>query len=61
MRFTLPLYVVNRVMGNNYPFVPPCNQVSVKDLGRLQELLDLSKHLLVLTGAGVSTESGIPG
>jgi len=61
MRFTLSLTVVNRAIVHNLPFVPPCSPVSKGDIEHLQELLDISKHLLVLTGAGVSTESGIPG
>jgi NAD-dependent deacetylase sirtuin 5 len=30
------------------------------DVGDFRKVLDASKHLVVLTGAGISAESGIP-
>ncbi|CAH9110815.1 unnamed protein product [Cuscuta europaea] len=40
--------------------VPYSNPPSRGDVRRLYELFDRSKKLVVLTGAGISTESGIP-
>lgn len=44
----------------NLTFVPQHESVPDSMIERLQELLDNSTNILVLTGAGVSTESGIP-
>jgi len=41
-------------------FVPPHSQTQEEDVEALQDFLSPTKHLLVLTGAGISTESGIP-
>lgn len=41
-------------------FIPVCNKPNEHDVVRLQEFLDNHKLLFVLTGAGLSTESGIP-
>ncbi|RUS82353.1 hypothetical protein EGW08_009868, partial [Elysia chlorotica] len=41
-------------------FIPECNEPSDTDLARLREFLDTHQRLFVLTGAGLSTESGIP-
>lgn len=41
-------------------FVPPSKTVSRADIQQLQEFVLGAKRLLVLTGAGLSTESGIP-
>ncbi|XP_062499064.1 NAD-dependent protein lipoamidase sirtuin-4, mitochondrial-like [Corticium candelabrum] len=41
-------------------FVPKYNVASEENLVRLQQFIDRSRKLLVVTGAGVSTESGIP-
>ncbi|XP_060552371.1 NAD-dependent protein lipoamidase sirtuin-4, mitochondrial-like [Ruditapes philippinarum] len=41
-------------------FVPHCEPVRNEDVRRLQEFVNHSKRLLILTGAGISTESGIP-
>ncbi|XP_076335737.1 NAD-dependent protein lipoamidase sirtuin-4, mitochondrial-like [Tachypleus tridentatus] len=48
----------NRIKGISFvPCHPPVNS---KDVEKLQEFIDNSKRMLVLTGAGISTESGIP-
>lgn len=50
---------VHRLLSH-YAFVPkydPCNTLEVN---KLQEFIDDTKNLFVLTGAGISTESGIP-
>jgi NAD-dependent deacetylase sirtuin 4 len=41
-------------------YVPPHHQPLSEDVQKLQEFLSHSKRLFVLTGAGISTESGIP-
>lgn len=40
-------------------FVPPHHTISIPNLQKVEEFLLNSKRLFVLTGAGVSTESGI--
>lgn len=44
----------------NLTFVPRHQPVDESQLDRLQELIDNFSSVLVLTGAGISTESGIP-
>lgn len=41
-------------------FIPPHKQTEAEDVQRLEEFLSPTKNLLVITGAGLSTESGIP-
>ncbi|XP_074177494.1 NAD-dependent protein lipoamidase sirtuin-4, mitochondrial isoform X2 [Rhinolophus sinicus] len=41
-------------------FVPPSPPVDPEKVKELQRFITLSKRLLVMTGAGISTESGIP-
>lgn len=41
-------------------FVPVCGDLSTKDLHKLQHFINTHNKLFVLTGAGISTESGIP-
>ncbi|CAG9770780.1 unnamed protein product [Ceutorhynchus assimilis] len=43
-----------------HQFVPKHNPVNERDVKLLEDFIFSSKKLLVLTGAGVSTESGIP-
>jgi len=45
---------------SNLAFVPQHKETQERDIELLQEFLNPSKRLLVLTGAGISTESGIP-
>lgn len=45
---------------SNLAFVPKCNPVSDDEIKRLKEHLDSCGRFCVLTGAGISTESGIP-
>lgn len=42
-------------------FVPKCSPVTESAIAALNEFVNKSKSLLVVTGAGLSTESGIPG
>uniref|UniRef100_UPI00398EA2A5 NAD-dependent protein lipoamidase sirtuin-4, mitochondrial isoform X1 n=2 Tax=Pristiophorus japonicus TaxID=55135 RepID=UPI00398EA2A5 len=48
------------VAASNLAFVPSSLPLDCIDLEELQEFVFQSKKLFVLTGAGVSTESGIP-
>ena len=41
-------------------YVPVCKPAQLNHVEQLQEMLATSNKLLVLTGAGISTESGIP-
>lgn len=41
-------------------FVPPSKPVHPADIEKLQDFFNSTKKLLVMTGAGLSTESGIP-
>ncbi|XP_071110937.1 NAD-dependent protein lipoamidase sirtuin-4, mitochondrial-like [Haliotis cracherodii] len=41
-------------------FVPNSQPASEEEIESLQQFMDRSERLLVLTGAGISTESGIP-
>ncbi|XP_066465861.1 NAD-dependent protein lipoamidase sirtuin-4, mitochondrial [Tiliqua scincoides] len=41
-------------------FVPPCPPLDPQDIEKLQDFVSRSQRLFVLTGAGISTESGIP-
>ncbi|XP_070571989.1 NAD-dependent protein lipoamidase sirtuin-4, mitochondrial-like [Ptychodera flava] len=47
-------------LARNLAFVPASQPVQPYQLEQLQEMLNETKNLLVLTGAGISTESGIP-
>jgi len=42
-------------------FVPNSRPAAGLEISRLQSILNAAKCLMVITGAGVSTESGIPG
>lgn len=52
--------VASRAYFSNLTFVPYHESVHESQLEQLQELVDTSTSILVLSGAGVSTESGIP-
>lgn len=41
-------------------FVPPCSATDAHSLELLQEFVSRARRLFVITGAGLSTESGIP-
>lgn len=45
---------------NNFNFVPAHAPVVASDVYKLKEFLVFNNDILVLTGAGISTESGIP-
>jgi len=41
-------------------YVPPYQKPLRDDINKLQEFISRSKRLFIITGAGISTESGIP-
>jgi hypothetical protein len=45
---------------SNSKYVPKCPAVSETDLSKLDMFVKSSKRLFVVSGAGLSTESGIP-
>ncbi|KAK3083666.1 hypothetical protein FSP39_001007 [Pinctada imbricata] len=61
----LSLRCVSHVAGKvdfhpDYKFVPLSKSAAERDVERLTEFLQKHNRILVLTGAGISTESGIP-
>ena len=46
--------------AQSLPFVPVSEEANAAEVERLAEFVSQSKKLFVLTGAGISTESGIP-
>lgn len=54
IRFCFHLY------KSNLAFVPKCNPTTTEDVRKLKEFIDKHHRLCILTGAGISTESGIP-
>uniref|UniRef100_A0A6P7FDD2 NAD-dependent protein deacylase Sirt4 n=1 Tax=Diabrotica virgifera virgifera TaxID=50390 RepID=A0A6P7FDD2_DIAVI len=61
----MSIFRLNRLKSRKFStellkFVPKYSAVSEDDIKALRNFIDSSKKLLVLTGAGISTESGIP-
>lgn len=55
------LNLLNRFYSNSsLKFVPKSKPLSIDDVKKLNEFIVSSNKLCVLSGAGVSTESGIP-
>ncbi|XP_029167584.1 NAD-dependent protein deacylase Sirt4 [Nylanderia fulva] len=50
----------SRLYKSSLAFVPKCKPTRTEDVMRLKEFIDKHCRLCVLTGAGISTESGIP-
>ncbi|KAM0736486.1 NAD-dependent protein deacylase Sirt4 [Formica fusca] len=50
----------SRIYKSSLAFVPKCNPAKIEDVIRLKEFIDKHHRLCILTGAGISTESGIP-
>lgn len=50
----------HRQLERTLPFVPRCDEPRDVEIFQLQSFVDRSRRLFVLTGAGLSTESGIP-
>jgi len=47
-------------ISSNEIYVPPYEKPLSDQINKLQEFISNSKRLFILTGAGISTESGIP-
>lgn len=68
MRLLLRTVPLNAPSGNRassassglLSFVPPCSTTDVQNVEQLQDFMAQTKQLFVMTGAGLSTESGIP-
>lgn len=57
------LHCMDKVFGRQHSsssFVPRHMPAKEEDVDKLSQLLSVSKNIVVLTGAGISTESGIP-
>lgn len=52
--------VLRRTYSSDFTFVPKFSPVKDSDLSKLKDFLDAHNNICVLTGAGISTESGIP-
>ena len=52
--------LATEALASTEKYVPPHQQPNPEDIQKLQEFLSRSKRLFLLTGAGISTESGIP-
>ncbi|XP_044763994.1 NAD-dependent protein deacylase Sirt4-like isoform X2 [Coccinella septempunctata] len=52
--------LITRYHSTSLQFVPKHDTVSEKDVNMLREFIANSQRMLILTGAGISTESGIP-
>ena len=48
------------LQGQKINFVPKHASVSQNDVEKLSKFVSTARNLLVITGAGISTESGIP-
>ncbi|KAK7087807.1 NAD-dependent protein lipoamidase sirtuin-4, mitochondrial-like [Littorina saxatilis] len=46
--------------AQSLPFVPQSGDATEEDVAQVEDFVSKSKRLFVLTGAGISTESGIP-
>lgn len=63
IRFTKALILSSNsstLYFSNLAFVPKCNPVSDEEIKKLKDYLNSCGRLCILTGAGISTESGIP-
>lgn len=52
--------VIRRCSTSTQKFVPTARGVSRAQIEEFCEFVDRGRNILVLTGAGISTESGIP-
>lgn len=52
--------ILFRIYSTDFSFVPKCKQVKDSDLLKLKEFIVDHNNTCILTGAGISTESGIP-
>ena len=56
----MKLYQFARQLHTNLKYVPRCELAQSNEVEQLQSFVRNAKKLLVITGAGTSTESGIP-
>lgn len=54
------LSLANKSVSSLLPFVPKHSPASEDDIERVNNFVNSADKLLILTGAGISTESGIP-
>lgn len=59
-RNAMSIGLCSRLYKSNLAFVPKCSPTRMEDVMRLKEFIDKHRRLCILTGAGISTESGIP-
>ena len=52
--------LLSKANFSDFSFVPKCNPVKDSDVLRLKEFINSHNKICILTGAGISTESGIP-
>lgn len=52
-------YRIRMTKREAFKYVPKCREILPKELNRLKDFIGRSSKLFVLTGAGISTESGI--
>lgn len=57
---TAPVRRASSVTEGMLTFVPTCTNTDVHSLDLLQDFVSRAKRLFVISGAGLSTESGIP-
>lgn len=57
---TAPVRRTSSVHAGVSSFVPSCSTTDVHSLELLQDFVSRARRLFVITGAGLSTESGIP-
>lgn len=58
--FAAPARTASSVPAGKLDFVPACSTADARSLELLQDFVSRSRRLFVVTGAGLSTESGIP-
>ncbi len=51
---------LSTLVRKNEIYIPPHEKPLRNHINQLQEFISKSKRLFILTGAGISTESGIP-
>lgn len=52
--------LASEIKHPNETYVPPHPKHTQEDIDKFQEFISRSKRLFIITGAGISTESGIP-
>ena len=52
--------LTTEIISSNETYVPPYQKPFLNDINKLQKFISHAKRLFIITGAGISTESGIP-